>query len=50
MYRELKKMLFHKNSRSIYDNLRSQKNKLFSVVNVVVNKSKTSCHQVIISF
>ena len=26
------------------------KNKLFSVVNVVVNKSKTSCHQVIISF
>ena len=26
------------------------KNKLFSVVNVAVNKSKTSCHQVIISF
>ena len=27
-----------------------KKNKLFSVVNVAVNKSKTSCHQVIISF
>ena len=28
----------------------SQKNKLFSVVNVVVSKSKTSCHQVVVSF
>ena len=46
VYRKLKKILFHENLRIIQGNSRSQKNKLFSVVNVVVSKSKTSLETV----
>ena len=45
---QCKEIIFD-NCRNIAGNCCSQ-NKLFSVVNVAVNKSKTSCHQVIISF